>query len=246
MLLYQTIYDDLKKRILSGLYAPGSLLPSEAQLKKEFDVSTITIRRAVQELALDGYIEKRQGIGSYVRERNQTAEIVSLSGFTSDVASGRLKIVRTLLADDMIPVQKSIADKLNVQPDSLVRHLVRLDTTGGLPFSIDEAFIPPDLAVSITKDMAASPLFMHTWQKAAGFDFIKTEYDIQVKIAEEQEQNLLKIKAETPLLVTGELIFDVSGRPVIWIESRYPANRCRLSGTVRLVQKETESGTIGE
>ncbi|MBN1291225.1 MAG: GntR family transcriptional regulator [Candidatus Latescibacteria bacterium] len=231
---------------MSGLYSPGGMLPSESQLKKEFKVSTITIRRAVQELALDGYIEKRQGIGSFVRDRSQTVEVVSLSGFTSDVVSGRLKIVRTLLTDNMIRIRKEIAEKLNIQTDSLVRHLVRLDSTGGTPFSIDEAFIPPDLAVNITQDIASSPLFMHEWQKATGFDFVKTEYDIQVKKADDREQNLLQIDSASPLLVTGELVFDVSGRPVMWIESKYPSDRCRLSGTVRLVQKETDRGTIGE
>lgn len=244
--LYRAIYDDLKTRIKNELYPSGSILPSEAKLKKEFDVSAITIRRAVQELVLDGYVEKRQGIGSFVRDRSHMVEVVGLSSFTTDVASGRLRIVRTLLVDDMVPAQKDIAEKLRVQPDSMLRRLVRLDITGSTPFSIDEALVPPDLAVNITRDIAASPLFMHEWQAAAGLDFVRTDYDIWVQQAGEYDYNLLKVDVESQLLVTAELVFDVTGRPVMWIVSKYPSDRCRLSGTVKLVQKETVHGTIGE
>ena len=244
--LYRTIYNDLKKRINSRLYASGSILPSEAVLKKEFNVSTITIRRAVQELVLDGLVEKRQGVGSFICSRPHETEVVGLSSFTTDVALGRLRIVRTLLADSMIPAPLEIAVKLGVQPDSLLRQLIRLDITGGEPFSIDRAYIPPDLAVNITCEIAASPLFMHTWQEAAGLQFVKTDYDISVQTAGDYEQTMLKVDASSPLLVTGELVFDSTARPVLWIVSMYDAERCRLNGTVNLVQKKTDHGTIGE
>lgn len=245
-LLYQTIYDDLKARITSGFYPMGSIIPSEAQFKKEFGVSTITIRRAVQELVLDGLVEKRQGVGSFVCNRPHETEAVGLSSFTTDVASGRLRIVRTLLADTMISAPIEIAGKLGVQPESLLRRLIRLDITGGEPFSIDRAYIPPDLAVNITHEIAASPLFMHRWQEAAGLQFVKTEYDISVQAAGEYEQTMLKVEVSSPLLVAGELVFDSTERPVLWIESMYNAERCRLNGTVKLIQKKTDHGTIGE
>lgn len=245
-LLYYTVYSEIKRRIYSGEYPVGTLIPSEAKLKKEFEVSTITIRRAIQELVLDSLVEPRQGIGSIVLDTSKKMEVVGLSCFTTDVSTGRLRIVRTLLVDDMIPAQTDIAEKLRVQPGSMLRHLVRLDTIGGSPFSIDEAFIPPALAEKINYAIAASPLFMHLWQEASGLNFIYTHYDIWAGQAEQKEQEILCIEPLSPLLITGELVFNVNKIPSLWIVTKYPSDRCQLSGTVKLFQKKTEHGKIGE
>ena len=66
--LYRTVYDSLKARILAGDYPPDVALPSESRLVHDYGVSLITVRRALHELVLDGLIERRQGVGSFVRE----------------------------------------------------------------------------------------------------------------------------------------------------------------------------------
>ena len=244
--LYENIYEELKKRILSNRYPPDTLLPSESILKKEFNVSQITVRRAIRELVLDGLVESRQGKGTYIHSPENKGVVIGLSNFTSDVAGGRLNIIRTLLTDEMIPAAEEIAKKLRVQAGALVRHLVRLDSMKGEPFSIDEVFIPLVWSEKIDAEIASSPLFMHLLQKAGHLTFRQTEYDIHVGKASEREYACLKIEPESPLLITDELVFDTSGMPVLLVVSKYPAYRCRLSGMVTLVQKKTGNGIIGE
>lgn len=243
--LYRQIYLDIRERIDSGSYPGGAALPSEARLGREFGVSLITVRRALQELALDGLIERRQGLGSFVQEPASRPVVVGMSSFTSDVAAGRLRIVRTLMADELAPAPAEVAKKLSVQAGSLVRHLVRLDAEGGRPLSVDEAFIPPALANGITREMAASPVFLHLWQEKTGVQLVRTQYDITVASPGEDDQRLLQITAEIPLLVTGELIFTAAGGPALWIATRYRGDRCRLSGSVVLLQSKTRQG-VGE
>ena len=228
--LYHAIYHELKQRISSGTYAPGVALPTERRLSEEFDVSLITIRRALDELALDGLIERRQGIGSFVRDRPRKV-VVTMSRFTPDVRSGRLRLVRTLLQDDMVTASPEVAAKLAVQPGSVLRHLVRLDSEGGTPLSIDEAFIPPTLAAGITPDVAASPSFLFLWQEKAGLVLSLTESEISVQTAGKADQALLKIGPDAPLLVTDELILGDDGRPVARVITRYRTDRTRLLGS---------------
>lgn len=244
--LYQGIYDTLKSRIQSGFYEVGASLPSEPRLREEFGVSTITIRRAIHELSLDGLVEPRQGVGNIVRDPFQSEVVVGMSSFTSDVANGRLRLVRTLLVDDMVQAAGDVARKLGVQPGSLLRHLVRIDCEGSGPLSIDEVFIPPAPASRITSDVAASPVFMHLWQEASGLALVHTDYEIWTELANSEDCNLLKIDAGSPVLVTGELVFDSNDKPAAWIVSRYRGDRGRLSGKVTLVQKKTSKGTLGE
>ena len=244
--LYSQVYDRIRERVESGMYPPGAALPSEARLGEEFGVSLITVRRAIQELALDGLVERRQGLGNFVQEPGQRPVVVGMSSFTSDVASGRLRIVRTLISDELTPASPELADMLGGQTGAMLRHLVRLDTEGAAPLSVDEVFMPPAAANGITPEMAASPVFLHEWQAQSGMQLVRTQYDIGIEPAGERDGELLRVGAETPLLVAGELIFTAAGRPAMWVVTRYRADRCRLSGAVTLVQRETPRGTIGE
>jgi GntR family transcriptional regulator len=240
------IYTTLRERIIAGEFKPGDTLPSEPKLNEEFGVSTITVRRAIHELVLEGLVESRQGVGNIVREASASSVVVGMSSFTTDVAIGRIRLVRTLLADDMVPAPIDVAECLRVQPGSMLRRFVRLDCEGNSPLSTDEVFVPPVFASSITTEIAGSPTFMHLWQKASGLELVRTQYDIWAEKATEDDQRLLQIEPDSPVLATGELIYDSEDRTCAWIVSRYRSDRGRLSGTVMLMQSETERGVIGE
>ena len=228
--LYRSVHTELRERIVDGRYAPGAVLPSERRLVEEFSVSLITIRRAMDELVLDGLVERRQGVGSFVRERARGV-VVGMSSFTTDVLTGRLRLVRTLLEDTQVPAAPDVARKLAGQAGSLLRHLVRLDSEGGTPLSVDEVFASPAAAAMITTEMAASPSFLYLWQQKAGLSLRRAEYEVSVQLADASDRALLYAAADTPLLVTAELIFEEGSRPVAWIVTRYRGDRTRLRGS---------------
>jgi DNA-binding GntR family transcriptional regulator len=244
--LYQEVYEKLAERINGGIYRRGTTLPTEAKLRKEFGVSTITVRRALHELVLDGLVDSRQGIGNFVRERPRDGVIIELSNFTSSVASGRLRIVRTLLTDELIPASAAVAKKLKVQPGSMLRHLVRLDSEGSAPLSVDEVLMPPAFAGTMDESTAASPLFAHLWQIMTHRILVRTHYDITVNIPTMEEQKQLQIDSTVPVLVTSETVMDSTGKAVMYVVTRYRGDRCRLSGTVLLAQRKTKQGIVGE
>jgi DNA-binding GntR family transcriptional regulator len=66
---YAQVVGELRRRIESGEYPPGSLLPSEHQLSDEFQIARPTVVRALRVLRQDGWIETQQGKGSFVRGR---------------------------------------------------------------------------------------------------------------------------------------------------------------------------------
>src|ERR1700734_1090495 len=74
---YAQVIEELRRRIESGEYPPGSLLPSEHQLSAEFDMARPTVVRALRVLRQDGWIETQQGVGSKVRGRPALAGLES-------------------------------------------------------------------------------------------------------------------------------------------------------------------------
>jgi DNA-binding GntR family transcriptional regulator len=74
---YAQVIEELRRRIESGEYPPGSLLPSEHQLSDEFQIARPTVVRALRVLRQDGWIETQQGKGSFVRGRPALASLTS-------------------------------------------------------------------------------------------------------------------------------------------------------------------------
>src|ERR1700759_5881372 len=77
--LFLVLHDEIDR----GVIAPGDALPTEQTLCDQFGVSRITVRRALADLAEQGYIERRQGVGSFVRQLDRSDE-APLSGSYMD------------------------------------------------------------------------------------------------------------------------------------------------------------------
>ncbi len=84
---YKKIYEILRKHILTGVYAEGSLLPSENELCAVHNITRPTVRQALEVLVQEGFIQKKQGKGSIVRKPPQEIGILSISGTASDIGN---------------------------------------------------------------------------------------------------------------------------------------------------------------
>ena len=91
--LYQQIYDERKDASEKGVYAPKERIPSEVELAEQYDVSRITVRRAVEELCSDGYLVKQQGRGTFVSRphTNRQFHASTLQTFTALCAGNGMK-----------------------------------------------------------------------------------------------------------------------------------------------------------
>lgn len=88
---HRRLYELLRRHILDGLYHEGDLLPSEHELCALHEVTRPTVRHALSQLVNDGYIKKRQGKGSIVRELPKGIGILSIQGTTKGVGSHNLQ-----------------------------------------------------------------------------------------------------------------------------------------------------------
>src|SRR5699024_6951974 len=106
--LYLQIRDIIKDRILHGIYAIETNIPSEPELESEFNVSKITVRNAIKELVQEGYLEKRSGKGTKVIQNTSTAKI------------SRGKRFAEILVEERHQLQQSIFElnAVNIRPDA--------------------------------------------------------------------------------------------------------------------------------
>lgn len=101
--LYQRMVNEIIKQIEGGQLEVGSKLPSELKLGEQFDVSRITVRKALSELEEKGYIVKRQGQGSYVLERSDNdSEFEYVDNPSQEIRKSGYKVTIKLMSFQLI------------------------------------------------------------------------------------------------------------------------------------------------
>lgn len=100
--LYQQIQKILKDRILHGVYPLGSIIPSEPQLEKEFGVSKMTVRGAVQELSQEGYVQKKSGVGTIVMRNTSHQKLSKGKRFTELLVEEGHKLEKRVLNSRLV------------------------------------------------------------------------------------------------------------------------------------------------
>lgn len=82
---YYKIQEFIKRRIQLGTYAVGSYLPSENEICEKFNTTRTTVRKALDELLKEGFIEKERGKGSRVVERRKSLGLLTVKGFSGAI-----------------------------------------------------------------------------------------------------------------------------------------------------------------
>ena len=120
--LYQQIYDEIKDAIEKGVYAPKERIPSELELAEQYDVSRITVRRAVEELCSDGYLVKQQGRGTFVSTPhiNRQFHASTLQTFTALCADNDMKAGAHVVDRQIVPARQNEMEFFGLQKDALL------------------------------------------------------------------------------------------------------------------------------
>jgi DNA-binding transcriptional regulator YhcF (GntR family) len=145
--LYHQIYLLLRERIVSGRLPPGALLPGEQDLARRLGVSRITVKRALNELAARGLVERQRGRGTSVAG----GAVIPLVAGTFDTLLEGLQRMGLQTAVELLEVEEeaaeaNVAERLEIKPGALVQRAVRLRRLSGQPFSHLVNYIPVAIA----------------------------------------------------------------------------------------------------
>lgn len=139
---HEQLSDWLRAKIEDGTYEVDDQLPSEHQLSERFGVSRITVRRALQTIENEGLIYRRQGLGSFVRDRRTRQGLVRLTDFAQDMAQAGLEASSTVLHHAQEPVPADVASFLDLDAETTVVRLDRLRRGDDQPIAFDRTWLP--------------------------------------------------------------------------------------------------------
>ena len=207
---YKKLYEILRKHIISGAYEEGSLLPSENELCTVHGVTRPTVRQALDKLVRDGFIVKKQGKGSFVKNQPRDIGILSISGTSSAVGAKFLE-TKILSKPQILPWTESFPFELSgLEKESGRIYLERLRLVNDKPVFYDVNNLP-----NINLPRFTSRVF----ENKSLFEILRVFYQIEIKGG---EQKLKAIKANEQI---GGLLNVIPGDPVLYVERKLITNR---------------------
>jgi len=140
--LYYQVEQQLRSEIEAGQFAPGDLLPTEAQLCGRFGVSRITIGKALTALERDLLIVRRQGVGTFVADIRPPGKSVTLVGSLDEMLAPARDVSTKLLARTKVKAPQAVAACLQLDPSSKVYCFEALFSSGGDPYAFSRQYVP--------------------------------------------------------------------------------------------------------
>ncbi|MFK5980533.1 MAG: GntR family transcriptional regulator [Rhizobiaceae bacterium] len=223
--LYKQIYLTVRTRILNGEYPNNSVLPGEIEMSRQFGVSRITTKRALNELAAEGFCTRKRGVGTIVTFNPSTgplqADVQGLLNFLSHVNE---KTEGILLDLNYLPATSELAEIFRVAPGVEIRRIVRLRKLDGKPFSHLTTCIPGGIGRQIDSDDLGKEAAL-TLLERQGVKISSAEQNITATLADTFVAEALNVKLGSPLLRISRVVFDDSNRVVEYIVGLYRPDR---------------------
>ena len=233
--LYQQIFVILRNKIQSGELSPGDMVSGEQDLCQEFGVSRITARRALNELAQNGLVERRRGSGTRVLAQAAGPPLIaSIDGLFENVGHiGRTTAVRVLRHGPVLAGQDAAA-ALNIDPAAQLIRAVRVRLVNDTPICFLETWVPEDISALIAdQDMSQTPLLLLLEQ--AGVEVATARQSISATVADPEVALALGIPAGAALIEVRRVVADVTGRAVEYIKILYRPEHYRFEMAMRRV-----------
>lgn len=224
--LYRQIKDLLVQALDRGDWKPGEAIPSETELAQRFQVSQGTVRKAVDELAAENLLLRRQGKGTFVSTHHEARvrfRFLRLAPNQGDVQPAESQI----LDCRRVRASADIARALELKAGDAVVAIRRLLSFASVPTVVDDIYLPGTLFKGLTAELLngySGPLYGFL-ETEFGISMVRAEEKLRAVSADLEMSALLQIPQDTPMLKVDRISFTYADRPVELRMGHYVTDR---------------------
>jgi GntR family transcriptional regulator len=222
---YMRVLNTVRERIENGTYLPGTALPSENTLSKEFAVARPTVLKAIGILRQDGWIESHQGRGHFVRGRP------SASGVSPDYAREAIGLDESgsteILHVGPVLASARVAAALDIPEGTPVYERRRRTMSEIGPIDLISTFVPVDIAVG-TDATKPAPITGSLLDHIAQVKGVRGDYATErltARRVEPAEAEALDVLADEAVISVVITVYRSSGEPVLTSVLVMPGSR---------------------
>lgn len=220
VLLYLEVADQMKKDIFSGKYPVGSMLPTENELEEMFQVSKITVRKAIELLATDEYVEKKSGRGTTVLSNRPYNRLSKAESFTQILKDSQYEVRKEVL--DLQKIKLTKEDPLFALFGGQVVCFRRLYYLNEEPYIYFSHYLPKKMADFKRETFAEESLYRLLTQKGYAIADFSDEF---IGVAFTKEEQAILQTTETIGLKRIRRSTTETGAMVEYSEALYHTNR---------------------
>lgn len=225
--LYQQVKEWLLNGIQQGWWAVTSAIPSERALSEQLQISRATLRQAVDELEHEGWLVRRQGLGTFVAQPKLEQPLDQLRGFSENMRSLGVHPSAQVLEARLEPAGPDVARALGLQPGEAVAAIRRLRLADGVPLMVEACYLNYAHTLGILDQQLSGSLYS-ILEQHFGIRLVLTWETLEVSRAEAWATRALALPARSDALYTERLAADTRGKQIEFTRRYARADRCRF------------------
>jgi len=204
--IYKQVYSDLKQAIQTK-YQVGDLLPPEPELEKQYNVSRVTIRKAIQMLSDECCVSVKQGHGTRVTNPGAIQRINYITSVSETLREAGYNVRSSnILVDDIIP-DKTILARLELTEGTPVTRVQRLLLANEKPISIVTNYIVTQYAKGLAEGIETYGSLYNYLEKHNNVRFDSATDYITARSANMMQANTLELPINSPLIYIRRITF---------------------------------------
>ena len=216
--LYQQIKGLILQSLQQGEWKPGEAIPSEMELAARFRVSQGTVRKAIDELAAEHLLIRRQGKGTFVATHTEQQVQYRFLKLVPDVgdASEEGPAQRQILECKRVRASAEVAKALALRSGDAVMYVQRILSFGQVPTILEEIWLPGQAFKGLTQEQLAEHLgpTYALYELQFGVRMVRAEEKIRAVLPDAPQSQRLQIPLQTPLLSVERIAYTYSDVPM--------------------------------
>ena len=215
---YQQIKGLILQSLQAGEWRPGELIPSEMELAARFKVSQGTVRKAIDELAAENLVMRRQGKGTFVATHTAQQVQYRFLKLHPDVGNleGEGRAQRTILECKRVRAPAEIARLLSLRSGDTVVQIRRVLAFSGIPTILEDIWLPGSAFKGLTVEQMASfkgPTYA-MFESDFGVRMVRADEKLRAVLPDEAQAKLLDVSTQTPLLSVERVAYTYNDIPM--------------------------------
>jgi GntR family transcriptional regulator len=226
---YQGIAEHLRGRIQQGHFRPGARLDNQRRLAREFGVTLMTLRQALEVLEREKLIERRHGLGTFVAAPSVDYDILQLRRFAADLSAQGENVTTRVLGSRFMAGERRVTAALGLGRGARVLAVERLRLVHGRPLSLQRSFLAGRLGEEVMRaDLALTPL-AQVLEYKLGITVARAQEVVSAVRLPRREARELAAAPGAPAFQSERVSYDAAGAPVVFDRVFIPGDRFRIT-----------------
>jgi GntR family transcriptional regulator len=213
--LYAQVRDELIERIRSGVWKPGQLIPNEFEIAAEFGVSQGTARKAIEALASERLVLRRQGRGTFVMEHTP-AHVLFRFFNIQDESDNPITPDSIQVRAEVVPANAQECARLGLAAGDKVIRIGRVRTRDGRPFITELIVLPEKLSPGLVELPRIPNTLYDLFQKSYGILMMRTDDRLRAVAADADAAERLGVAPGSPLLCIDRTAYALDDKTIEW------------------------------